>query len=79
MESKSEEVSLQSGSNMRELAEDNLSFEGSASKPDLVQSKLAEKGFGTCSASELTESVLRYNRRDQHLAQVVCPCLTPDR
>ena len=60
-------------SNMREpVAEDNPAFEGTATTPGplAIQSKLAKKGFGEQRASELTESMLRYNRRDQHLAHV---------
>ena len=58
-------------------AEDNLSFEGTCTTPAPlgIQSKLAKKGFGERRASELTESMLRYNRRDQHLAHVSCPYL----
>ena len=59
-------------SNMWEPAKHNLAFEGNGMKPGPlgVQSKLPTNGFGDQRASELTESVLRYNRRDQHLAQV---------
>ena len=63
---------------MREpAAEDNLAFEGTGTTPGPlgIQSKLAKKGFGERRASELTESVLRYNRRDQHLAHVSCTYL----
>ena len=41
-------------------------------KPDHleVQSNFGAKDFGERRASELTESVLRYSRRDQYLARV---------
>ena len=43
-------------------------------KPDQahleVQSNFGAKDFGERRASELTESVLRYSRRDQYLARV---------
>ena len=75
-------VTTGKSSNMREpAAEDNPAFEGTATTPGLlpkalgIQSKLAKKGFGEGRASELTESMLRYNRRDQHLAHVSCPYL----
>ena len=69
-------VATANSSNMQEpAAEDNLAFEETAGTttpaPLGIQSKLAKKGFvGERRASELTESVLRYNRRDQHLAHV---------
>ena len=54
---------------MRELAEDNLAFEeGTGTKPGPLG--IESKGFEERRASELTESVLRYSRRDQHLVLV---------
>ena len=63
--------------NLAFKAEDNLAFEGICTTPAPLgtQSMLAKKGFGERRASELTESMLRYNRRDQHLAHVSCPLL----
>ena len=55
--------------------EDNLAFEGAGVEPReplVVQNMLAIKDRR---ASELTESMLRYNRRDQNLAHVSCPNL----
>ena len=63
---------------MREPPEDNLAFEmemegtGTEPGPLWIQSKFANKGLGEQRASEPTESLLRFNRRDQHLAHVSC-------
>ena len=59
-------------SNMRELAEDNLAFQEDTQPGVLgIQSKFrGNQGFEERRASELTESVLRYSRRDQHLVHV---------
>ena len=59
---------------MPETAKDNLAFEeGTGTKPGPlgIQSKLrGNHVFEERRASELTESVLRYSRRDQHLVHV---------
>ena len=54
---------------------DNPAFEETVINPGPlgIDGKFARKGFGEQKASEETERVLQYNRRDHHLDHVSCP------